>query len=389
MPTFSLNLICLIALAPIRIAKSLFLSKMPAKREPPLILFGFSPWKIFIRDWFPHHRVIFTPKKMSAVEFHLHWRWVISQDARTNVLAWQYNALPQVKQFCGTKGIGFAYVEDGFIRSVKLGALHVPPISLAFDRQDVYFNANAKTDLENILSDYDFDNDTILVHRARLAIEQLVATGLSKYNSGTRVEAKTLYGPKTAKRILVIGQVERDASIAYGCSRNFSNNDLVRLAREENPDAEIIYKPHPEVLQGTAPRGSDPFEVQSLATILEVDVSLADCLQTVDHVYTITSLAGFEALLRGITVTTIGCPFYSGWGLTDDRQANSRRCRKLSVEQLFAGAYILYPRYLDPDTKAEIDIERALDVLSKMRAQEPDLKMPPATQAHGPSGTAK
>ena len=31
-----------------------------------------------------------------------------------------------------------------------------------------------------------------------------------------------------------------------------------------------------------------------------------------------TSLMGFEALLRGIPVTTLGTPFYAGWGLTTD-----------------------------------------------------------------------
>ena len=33
---------------------------------------------------------------------------------------------------------------------------------------------------------------------------------------------------------------------------------------------------------------------------------------------TMTSLAGFEALLRGKPVTTHGQPFYAGWGLTED-----------------------------------------------------------------------
>ena len=31
-----------------------------------------------------------------------------------------------------------------------------------------------------------------------------------------------------------------------------------------------------------------------------------------------TSLLGFEAMLRGVKVTTTGAPFYAGWGLTRD-----------------------------------------------------------------------
>ena len=37
-----------------------------------------------------------------------------------------------------------------------------------------------------------------------------------------------------------------------------------------------------------------------------------------DRVVCMTSLMGFEALLRGIPVTTFGRPFYAGWGLTRD-----------------------------------------------------------------------
>ena len=38
----------------------------------------------------------------------------------------------------------------------------------------------------------------------------------------------------------------------------------------------------------------------------------------VDEVHVNSSLAGFEALLRGTKVSTYGVPFYAGWGLTED-----------------------------------------------------------------------
>ncbi|WP_299497043.1 hypothetical protein [uncultured Shewanella sp.] len=53
---------------------------------------------------------------------------------------------------------------------------------------------------------------------------------------------------------------------------------------------------------------------------------------SIDEVYTISSLSGFEALLRGLKVTTMACPFYSGWGLTNDLQPNARRNRKLTID---------------------------------------------------------
>lgn len=334
---------------------------------PPLFLFGFTKWKTFVHDWFPHHEVKFVRIRQWPFEFDLYWKKQLLKDPRTKVLAWQYKGPPNLKEFCARHAIPFQYVEDGFLRSVALGALRVPPLSLAFDSQDMYFNARGPTDLENILRTYDFDSDKHLLERAAAAREQLLASRLSKYNSGRSLDITSIYGTKKKKRVLVIGQVERDASIAYGCSKKVTNNDLVRLAASENPDAQIIYKPHPEVLEGTAEAKSNPELVRNIAFILKQDISLADALETVDHVYTITSLSGFEALLRGIEVTTIGCPFYSGWGLTDDRQPNARRNRKLTIDQVFASAYILYAKYLDPRTKAPIEIEQALDVLAKMR----------------------
>nr|WP_245296203.1 capsular polysaccharide biosynthesis protein [Sinorhizobium sp. Sb3] len=322
-----------------------------------------------MHDWFPLHEVRFVRNRQWPLEFDLYWKRQLLRDPRTKVLAWQYKGPPKLKEFCARHAIPFHYVEDGFLRSVALGALRVPPLSLAFDAQDMYFNAKEPTDLEDILRTYDFDNDAGLMGRATALREQLLASRLSKYNSGHSLDVTSIYGGKTRKRVLVIGQVERDASIAYGCSKKVTNNDLVRLAASENPDAQIIYKPHPEVLEGTAEAKSNPELVNDIALILKQDISLADALETVDHVYTITSLSGFEALLRGIQVTTIGCPFYSGWGLTDDRQPNPRRNRKLTIDQVFAAAYILYARYLDPVTKAPIEIEQALEILARMRAE--------------------
>ncbi|WP_245480304.1 capsular polysaccharide biosynthesis protein [Neorhizobium sp. NCHU2750] len=347
----------------------LYARKVLRPKKPPLYVFGFSSWKTFITDWFPDYTVILAPTKLKPGQFDRHWKKKLVLDERSIVLSWQYKGPQQLKDFCEANSIPFYYVEDGFIRSLKLGALRTPPMSLTFDRQDMYFRSDKPTDLENILSNYDFDNDKQLIYRARNAISYMLNNGISKYNSGSSFNIESVYGQKSQKRVLVIGQVESDASIAYGCNRPFTNNDLVRLARRENPEADLIYKPHPEVLSGLASKLSDPNDVRPIAKILDDDVALSDSFQSIDHVYTITSLSGFEALLRGIKVTTIGCPFYSGWGLTDDRQPNLRRNRTLSVEEVFACAYILYPRYFDPQKKKYIEIEDALAIIDKMRAK--------------------
>ena len=72
-------------------------------------------------------------------------------------------------------------------------------------------------------------------------------------------------------------------------------------------------------------------------------------IEAVDEVWTITSLLGFEALLRGRAVTCLGAPFYAGWGLTRDLgPPMPRRKARPGLDALVHAALIAYPRYFDP-----------------------------------------
>ena len=53
------------------------------------------------------------------------------------------------------------------------------------------------------------------------------------------------------------------------------------------------------------------------------ELPIASLIAMVDEVHVNTSLAGFEALLRGKAVTTHGVPFYAGWGLTTRSRAGA------------------------------------------------------------------
>ncbi|PZU17852.1 MAG: beta-3-deoxy-D-manno-oct-2-ulosonic acid transferase [Shinella sp.] len=346
-------------------------SQKPRKRKKHAYVFGFVSWKTFISDWLPGHRIVRKNKPLTTFGFYMRVAPSILWNRGSRVYIWSYKDDGMIGRFCKRWRVPYQRVEDGFIRSVALGAERSRPLSLIFDSPALYFDATVPTTLEKLLNHYDFDNDPVLMGRAHTAMRRLIDLRLSKYNSSKDVEIEAIYGPKTRKRILVVGQVEGDMSIKKGCQRDIDNNDLVRLAAAENPGAQIIYKPHPEVLRGIRknPPQSNPNEVCDIAMVLGQDVTLADAFRTVDHVYTITSLSGFEALMRGIPVTTVGCPFYSGWGVTDARQPNSRRKRQLTVEQIFAAAYILYPKYMDPESRRQIEIEEAIDILIRMKMQ--------------------
>jgi capsular polysaccharide export protein len=97
-------------------------------------------------------------------------------------------------------------------------------------------------------------------------------------------------------------------------------------------------------------------------------------LQQVDAVHVLTSLAGFEALLRGKPVTCYGQPFYAGWGLTADMIPLARRSRRLALDELVAAALILYPVYLSRVTNRYTSPERVLDELQAWRAGDVGLR---------------
>jgi capsular polysaccharide export protein len=101
-------------------------------------------------------------------------------------------------------------------------------------------------------------------------------------------------------------------------------------------------------------------------------VPIVELFPHVDDVHCLTSLAGFEALLRGLPVTCHGLPFYAGWGLTRDLHASPRRTRRLALDELVAGALILYPTYVSRTTGHFTTPERALAELVAWRTAERD-----------------
>ncbi|SFB59587.1 capsular polysaccharide export protein [Rhizobium sp. NFR07] len=341
---------------------------------PRSYVIGLRPWKRFIEFWLPGETVVRKSRFINQLHFYALIAPSILFRPGSKIYVWGYKAPAFVDAFAERWSIPLIRIEDGFIRSVALGAMRVPPLSLCFDMSGMYFDATKQSDLELTLETYDFAADGALLQRSQEGISKLVSSRLSKYNSSNDVDIDKIYGVKMRRRILVVGQVEGDASIEKGCSRKIDNNDLVRIAVEENPDAQVIYKPHPEVLQRTRPNQSDPRAVSDICMVLDQDITLADAFRTVDHVYTITSLAGFEALIRGIKVTCIGMPFYAGWGATEDRQLCPRRTAKRTPTEIFAAAYILYPRYFNPYTKQALTFEDALDLLTRLKARPQDFK---------------
>lgn len=262
-------------------------------------------------------------------------------------------------------------LEDGFIRSVGLGADLVRPLSWVMDGRGIYYDATKPSDLECLLQTAVFD--AALLGRALALRERLVAERLTKYNVGAASWQRTPSYPPPQEMgmkrrvILVPGQVESDASLTYGAPGIRRNLDLLRSVRAANPEAYLIYKPHPDVMAGLRRKGQREEEAVHWCDEVVADVPMAELLLQIDEVHTLTSLTGFEALLRGKRVVCYGQPFYAGWGLTEDMLPVTRRTRRLSLDELVAGVLILYPTYVSRTTGNATTPERALDELLAWR----------------------
>ena len=276
------------------------------------------------------------------------------------IAVWASRMPPALPKAAARNRVPLIRVEDGFVRSVGLGSDFMPAASLVLDGRGAYFDPSVKSDLEVLLLESDFD--ARLVERARRLIGQLVARGITKYNLAPG--AATIAMPAGIRRILVPGQVEDDLSVLLGGGDIRSNLDLLARVRAANPAAFILYKPHPDVEAGHRKGAVPDPEARRFADAILRGVSTAALLSEIDELHTLTSLAGFEALLRRRRVVVYGRPFYAGWGLTRDVGCPERG-RRLSLEELVAGVLILYPRYLDPVTRLpcgpEVVIERLAD----------------------------
>jgi capsular polysaccharide export protein len=263
-------------------------------------------------------------------------------DSSRTVAIWKARTPPELldKLECGD--FLLAEVEDGFIRSSGLGADCIPPLSIVVDRIGVHFDPSRPSELEQLLENGAFP--AALLERAGRLRQLIVSSGVGKYGTGGSALARR----NSRAHVLVPGQVEDDRAVLCGAGLA-ANLELLRHVRQERPDAHIIYKPHPDVEAGHRAGTLADADCLRFADEIVRGESISALIDLSDEVHVISSLAGFEALVRGKPVTTYGAPFYAGWGLTTDLgPVPARRRARRSVDELIAAVLLLYPRYLDP-----------------------------------------
>ncbi|WFE89343.1 hypothetical protein K1718_24840 [Roseibium porphyridii] len=318
-----------------RLAKSL-------RQGDKVLFFGFTGWKrAFYQSVFSDRDILFVgeehyngPKLIEAA-----FDCVRNQD----VHVWSYKDPYWLSALSNTNNCRICRVEDGFLRSVGLGAQRIKPLSIIIEREtDLYFHKSRTSTLHKMLRSLTADQKTQFHDKGSELKQLILEQNLSKYNfkdTGARFEVAD-------QSVLVLGQVERDESIRRGPDPYVTCEQLVELAIRENPGATIYFKPHPEVHRGIAEPYSAPFRRFPELREFPQAVNMFAYADAFKRIYTISSLAGFEMLLRGAPVTTLGGPWYAAWGLTDDRNVPGEEVADLTPESLLWAAYGEYPLYL-------------------------------------------
>lgn len=318
--------------------------------ESSYVAYGFSRWK-----------KKFISAFLGFPKLDLTFNRYFKPKKNVNVIAWGKKA----KKLKALNYQNVITVEDGFIRSVGLGAELIRPCSLVFDDIGIYYDATQPSRLENLLQFFDLNDKQRL--RAHRLIHSLIDLNISKYNVG---HLQKMARPAHKHVLLVVGQVEDDMSIQLGGVDIKTNLALLEKVREKNPNSFIIYKPHPDVQAGLRVGEVCSDDLLKYANQVELSASILQCFEICDELHTITSLSGFEALIRGIPVHCYGLPFYAGWGLTRDLFKCERRTRILDLETLIYVSLVEYASYnLACIQQSKIPLVRPEDVIHHIKEQ--------------------
>lgn len=287
------------------------------------------------------------------------------------ILSWAGRTDPAFEAQCAEKTIPLLRIEDGFLRSVGLGAGLARGAMLAVDDLGIYYDPSRPSRLEVLLKDYDLSPAER--QRGEDLVDLIGRARVSKYNFG---KTRSYDFPAGQTKILVPGQVADDAAIRKSRSQTIDcantpnvNLDLLRLARQRNPDAFLVFKPHPDVETGLRKGRVSQSEALQYADHVAEGANIIDLIEAVDAVETFSSLSGFEALLRGKTVAVHGAPFYAGWGLCEDLTRIAGRGRHRTLPELVFLALVKYAGTIDPVTLLPCSPEF---LVSRLAAQRTD-----------------
>ena len=264
--------------------------------------------------------------------------------------------------------------EDGFIKSIaspydkNADIEYRCNMSYTVNSSVAYFDGIEVSALEKMINNPEIIISEEEKKRARECIDKIVSNHITKYNHQQIFNPEI--GRKGAKKILVIDQTYGDMSIVKGCANDNTFKYMLECAINENPDADIIVKTHPDTMLASQIKGyyTGLTQHDNIYPYTEAVNPIA-LINYCDEVYVCTSQMGFEALMCGKKVHTFGVSFYSQYGLTEDYQKCERRTVKRTLEEMFYIIYIMFSYYVLPEKEGKCEIEDVIDYVIQKREE--------------------
>ena len=205
---------------------------------------------------------------------------------------------------------------------------------------------------------------------AREAINEIVSKKISKYNNAPIINMSI--GRPNVRKVLLLDQRYGDMSVIAGMADEKTFERMLLDAINNYKDADIIIKLHPDAIKG----GKSSYFGNSLLSIVkhmpniylvDYNINSYSLLSVVSDVFVCTSGMGFEALMAGKKVHCYGVPFYSGWGITDDKIKLQRRKKYRTLEEIFYVLYCMLSRYFNPRLNHCVDVKNIVNYIYEIR----------------------
>lgn len=267
----------------------------------------------------------------------------------------------------------FLLLEAAFLRSIlmdKSGSRFDRAMCFFIDDLGHHYDPDHPSRIECLLNRPGYSLGPTETARARALIRRIVDNRLTKYNDQPSFDIPL--GRPGRKKVLVIEQARNDRAIVKSGGSQRMFEAMLERAIDDNPDADILVKIHPDTLDGR--RGGvkksyygDRLSLDNVHKVT-MKVNPYSLLDQCASVYVFSSMFGFEALMAGKEVHVFGMPCYAGWGLTTDYQRCSRRRVRRTLEELVHAIYCLYTVYVDANGR-RCEPEQAIDYLLALREE--------------------
>ena len=116
----------------------------------------------------------------------------------------------------------------------------------------------------------------------------------------------------------VVRPVAGVASLWLGAPGGCTDLGVLEAGRATEPEAYLVYKPHPDVSAGLCRAGEGEEIAQECCDEVLTSGSIDQLFTQIEALHVLTSLAGVEAIGRGLEVQCWGGAVGAGWGVTRD-----------------------------------------------------------------------